>query len=207
MITVEVNVGRVELRLAAGELCCPGCGGGLTGWGWARLRRVRGLNSSVRPRRARCTPCRVTHVLLPVVLLVRRAYAAAVIGAVLTAKGARGWGFRRIAAVMGIPESTVRAWLRRMAGRADAVRGLFTALAADQGMGPPSPAGSVWADLLAALGALAAAVRGFSARSAAGGGVVEVPVWTVAVAVSGGRLLAPGWPGPAHRVVATPTGL
>ena len=54
------------------------------------------------PRRARCTGCRVTHVLLPVMLLVRRADTAAVIGAGLTAK-ATGVGHRLIAAVLGRP--------------------------------------------------------------------------------------------------------
>ena len=52
------------------------------------------------PRRSRCTGCGVTHVLLPVLLLARRADTAAVIGAGLTAKATgavyigSGWGTR-----------------------------------------------------------------------------------------------------------------
>ena len=90
MLTVETDVGAVEERLGSGRLACPGCSGLLAGWGHARGRRVRGADGVlwVVPRRSRCTGCRATHVLLPVVLLLRRADTAAVIGAGLTAKAA-----------------------------------------------------------------------------------------------------------------------
>jgi hypothetical protein len=52
----------------------------------------------------------------------------------------------------------------------------------------PAPAGSVWADAVAAI---AAAVTAVAARFALG----AVAVWQGACAVSGGCLLAPGWPG------------
>jgi hypothetical protein len=51
-------------------------------------------------------------VLLPTALQPRRADTTEVIGAALIHK-AHGLGFRRIAAVMGRAESTVRRWLRR----------------------------------------------------------------------------------------------
>jgi hypothetical protein len=51
----------------------------------------------------------------------------------------------------------------------------------------PDPAGSQWADAVAAIEAAAAAV---AVRFA----VLGVTVWQVAGAVSAGRLLAPGWP-------------
>jgi len=76
-------------------------------------------------------------VLLPVLVLARRADVASVIGTALVAK-ARGWGHRRIAVELGRSAETVRGWLRRFAGRIEAVRVVFTgwcrALAAD----PPS---------------------------------------------------------------------
>jgi hypothetical protein len=126
-------------------------------------------------------------VLLPVTLLRRRADMVAVIGAALAAK-ASGMGHRRIAAALGRPAETVRGWLRRFAGRVEAVRGVFTvllrALAADPVM--PEPAGGGWADALVAMAAAAAAaVVRF---------VVMVPLWEWVAAVSEGRLLAPGWP-------------
>jgi hypothetical protein len=127
-------------------------------------------------------------VLLPVAVLLRRADTAAVIGAALAAKAAGG-GFRRIAAALGRPVETVRGWLRRFAGRVEAVRGVFTvllrALAADPVM--PEPAGGGWADALAAIAAAGSAAAGRFV-------VAMVPLWEWVCAVSGGRLLAPGWP-------------
>jgi hypothetical protein len=129
-------------------------------------------------------------VLLPVVVLLRRADLAEVIGAGLTAK-ATGAGHRLIAALLGRPVETVRGWLRRFAARVEAVRAVFTGWCRDLAPDPvlPGPAGSAWADALAAISAAAAAV---GARFCIG----EVPVWQAATAVSAARLLAPGWPVP-----------
>ena len=86
MVTVEADPVRVESRLAAGEIECPDCGGVLGGWGYGRTRRIAGLADAVRPRRARCRGCAVTHVLLPVSVLMRRAYAAERVWAALRAR-------------------------------------------------------------------------------------------------------------------------
>ncbi len=163
MLTVETDTSRVEERLRSGRLACPGCAGVLAGWGRARARTVRSLDGGVRvvPRRSRCTGCGATHVLLPVLLLVRRADTAVVIGAGLEAK-ARGGGHRRVAELLGRPPATVRGWLRRFTGRVEAVRVVFTrwcrALAADPVL--PGPARSGWADSIAAV---TAAARAFAA--------------------------------------------
>jgi hypothetical protein len=190
MLTVGADAAEVERRLGAGRLVCPGCGGVLAGWGHARPRTVRGESGRVpvRPRRAVCRGCRITHVLLPVGVLVRRADTVGVIGAAVAAKAA-GMGARPIAAQLDRPLGTVRGWLVRFGGRVEAVRGWFTRLLCAVAVDPvpPAPAGSVWADALAAVTAAAAAVM---ARFA----VVTVTVWQVVAAVSGGRLLAPGWP-------------
>jgi hypothetical protein len=194
MLTVETDLAAVEERLQSGGLACPGCAGVLAGWGRARARTVRGPDGGLRvvPRRSRCTGCRATHVLLPVSLLLRRADTAAVIGAALQAKAAGG-GHRGIAEQLGRPSATVRGWLRRVAARVEAVRVVFTlrarALASDPVL--PGPAGSEWADAVAAVNA---AARAFMSRF-----FVEVPVWEVACAVSVGRLLAPGWPAPTDQ--------
>ena len=66
---------------------------------------------ALRPRRARCRTCRVTHVLLPAAATPRRADSTAVIGSALLAS-ARGTGYRRIAAQLDRPLSTVRRWVR-----------------------------------------------------------------------------------------------
>jgi len=194
VVTVEADVDRVERRLAAGELSCPACSGVLAGWGRARPRQLRGPHGPVQlcPRRSRCTGCRVTHVLLPVSVLLRRADAAAVVMSALVAKAVRRVGFRRIAAELARPAETVRGWLRRFVERAEAVRSVFTvwlrAVDADPVM--PGPAGGGLADAVTAIGALAAAIgRRFVLST--------VSLAETAVAVSGGRLLAPGWPDPA----------
>jgi hypothetical protein len=77
-------------------------------------------------------------------MLVRRADAVRVIGAALLAKAA-GLGHRRVAVVVGRPQSTVRGWLRRFAGRAESVRVMFTGLlhALDATVAAATPTGSV----------------------------------------------------------------
>jgi hypothetical protein len=193
VVTVEVSPVRVEMRLAAGGIACPGCGVGLRPWGWSGRRSVRdlrGLRLELRPRRSRCPGCGATHVLLPVTVLLRRADAAVVIGAALLAK-ASGGGYRRIAAGLGLPDQTVRGWLRRFAGRAGAVREVFTVLlvrvAPADPVLPPSRGGR-FADAVAAVLAAAGAV------TARWPEMVALSPWQVASALSGGRLLAPGWP-------------
>ena len=106
--------GQAETDLAGGTLTCPSCTGPLRPWGHARARTVRDHGASVvalRPRRARCRTCRGTHVLLPAVVAPRRADTTAVIGSALQAS-ARGTGYRRIAAQVQRPLSTVRRWIR-----------------------------------------------------------------------------------------------
>ena len=192
MVTVGVVAGVVERRLAAGRLRCPACGGVLAGWGHARQRVVRGeggIGWRLRPRRSRCSGCGVTHVLLPVSCLLRRADGVAVIWAALAGKAA-GLGFRPVAAGLGRAASTVRDWLARFASRAGAVRGLFTAwlCALDADPPPLAPAGSAVADAVAAISAAAAAAgRRWAGR------LVSLSPGELASSVSRGRLLSPSW--------------
>jgi len=186
MHMVSPDLDLVERELRAGRLSCPLCEGRLRPWGWARQRLVRHLDQSerLRPRRSRCAGCAVTHVLMPVVCLLRRVDAVAVIGDALLAK-ATGQGHRPIAARLGRPATTVRDWLRRFAARAEALRALFTALALrlDPALDPPPPAGSVVADAVAAIGlATSAATRRFGPR----------PPWPRVAVATSGRLLSPG---------------
>ncbi len=173
---------EVERRLRGGGLVCP-CGGGLAPWGHARARRVRGVGG-FRPRRARCGSCSVTHVLLAVSCLLRRADGVDVIGRALQAKAA-GAGHRPIAVRLQRPASTVRGWLRAFARDAEAVRAVFTALLVE--LDPLTAAltarPSVSADAVEAIGACAAAAR----RRL--GVVGAVPPWQLAAAVTNGCLL------------------
>lgn len=189
MLTVGNNSAGVEELLGNGLLLCPGCGGRLGGWGHAALRRIftagRRIKVRVRPRRARCASCGITHVLLPAWLLSRRCDGTAVLGDML-ARAARGQGFRSIAAAAGVPEDTVRDRLRRFRGLSGRVREFFTRLA---GMLAPDPvplepAGSVLADAVVAVAAAAVAAAG---RWPA----FTVPGWELAAAVTNGSLLSP----------------
>jgi hypothetical protein len=201
-MTVEADLVRVESRLLAGQVGCPDCRGVLRPWGWARPRGVHGVVGVLRPRRARCGGCLVTHVLLPVTVLWRRAYAVEVIGAALLAR-AGGSGHRPIGAALGVPATTVRGWLRVIAGRLESTRLQLLAVARRAGVdvAVPKALGCPWRDLLAALGAATAAVTG---RFGAFGVLGRVTAWQVAAACSAGRLLAPGWPETGRGRLPTP---
>jgi Domain of unknown function (DUF6431) len=185
VLMVEAEPVRVEQALAVGGLACPGCGGVLGGWGWARGRWLRGRGGHqqrVRPRRARCRNCRTTHVLLPVIGLLRRLDAAEVIGAALLARAGQR-SLRRIAVALGVPLSTVRGWLGRFTERAELIWGHFARLAAwlDPSVAAPEPRGS---PLVCAVEAIGAAAVVAARRLGTHGGPFEF-----AAGASGGRLL------------------
>ena len=176
----------VEMMLTGGELRCPDCAGVLRPWGHARervIRQVRGVLARIRPRRSSCRACRRTHVLLPVSVLPRRGNCVETIGAALTAK-ACGVGFRPIAASLGVPEATVRGWLRRFNTNARRWRVFFTRLAVDLDPEPEpiSAHESVFTDAVEVIGvAAAAAVRRFGPR----------PAWQFVAAATAGQFLSP----------------
>ena len=184
VVMVGSDALEVERRLRAGELSCP-CGGCLAPWGHARPRSVRGVGD-LRPRRARCGSCLVSHVLLAVSCLLRRADGVDVIGAALRAK-ATGVGHRPIAARLERPASTVRGWLRAFARNGETVRSMFTGLLVqlDPLTGPLPVRPGVVADAVEVVGACAAA----AGRRL--GPVGAVSPWQLAAAVTDGRLLAP----------------
>ena len=185
--------GQAETDLAAGVLPCPSCTGPLQPWGHARARTVRDHGTTtlaLRPRRARCRTCRVTHVLLPTAATLRRADSTAVIGSALLAS-ARGTGYRRIAAELDRPLSTVRRWVRAVRDP-DHVEWLRT-----QGMVWLSrvdldvintlvPQATRLGDALTALAAAALTLR---ARV-----VPHVPPWTLVGQITHGRLVGPPVP-------------
>jgi hypothetical protein len=195
MVTVEADPVRVESRLAVGGIGCPTCRDGvLGGWGYARARQIEGIGDPLRSRRGRCRSCAVTHVLLPVTVLLRRAYAAERIWTAVTARATGAW-HRRIGASLQMPAATVRGWLRRAGSRLEALRVCFLGVAVAAGVDVtiPDATGCAWRDLVAAVTAATAALR---FRFGAAGLVDTVTPQRVVVAVSAGRLLAPGWSPP-----------
>lgn len=201
MVTVRGSGESVEARLRAGRLACW-CGGALRPWGHARSRMIAtfaGL-AAARPRRARCSGCGRTHVLLPSWLLSRRRYAAVVIFAALALRAAGA----KVAAVAArlrlpspgrpgqywsVPESTAGSWLSRFAAWAGALRQVFVGVLplADAQARPVTPAGSPSGDALAALQAV---TEGLRSRF----GLATVAVHEVAAHLTGGMLLAPSFP-------------
>ena len=188
MLTVGNSTAVAGELLRNGLLSCPGCGDRLGGWGHAVLRRVFTAGRvavGVRPRRARCGSCGVTHVLLPAWVLARRCDGTAVIGDML-ARAARGQGFRSIAAASGVPQDTVRDRLRRFRSSAGRVRGFFTRLAGILAVDPVplDPAGSGLGDAVVAVAAAGAAAAGRWPALAVSG-------WELAAVVTAGSLLSP----------------
>jgi len=188
VLTVGLDAAAVESDLAAGLVGCPekACGAVLAPWGWARERVVRGAGR-LRPRRGRCRGCLRTQVLLPASVLARRADAVTVIGEALVAK-AGGAGHRPIAALLKVPASTVRGWLRRIVAVAEQVLAVLAVAAAELGteFTPPAVTVGPVAAVVELLGALAAAV----ARRLGG----SCSPWRLAAVLTGGRLLAPTGP-------------
>jgi hypothetical protein len=185
---IEVfDTAAAGIALARRKLGCPDCRMPLRPWGHARERTVRDLGgalATIRPDRALCPGCKVTHVVLDARLLPRRAYAAGLIGQALVA-AAPGSGHRRIALDLDIPAGTVRGWIRgaRRSAAGLRVTGIRAALAYDQDALPaPSGAG----DLGFALECLAAAAVAVGRRL----GLEHVSPWAMINVLTGGRLLA-----------------
>lgn len=193
MLMVGVDPLVVEAELVGGALACPDCGARLAPWGSGRDRVLRSRlgGRRFRPRRSICAGCGVTHMLLPDDSLCRRRDSVADIGDALTAAAA-GSGHRKIAKGLGRERGTVRGWLRRFAAVAERVREHFTrwAVALDPMLGSIVPAGSVFADALAAIGVAAgAAVRRLG----------PIDAWRFASAATSGGLLSNTsrpWSGP-----------
>jgi hypothetical protein len=186
-VTASVVLGAdvLEEQLTAGQLCCPGCGGPLSPWGFAREREVRLLRGArcVRPRRVRCAACETTHVLLPAFSVPRRRDGAEVIGSALVLK-AWGAGHRTIARRLGRPPGTVRGWLRAAARQADALElcGVRWTVGLGEQLGRPQRPGS---PLQGAVDALGRAIVAWRLRFYES----HVSPWELMVMITGGGLL------------------
>jgi hypothetical protein len=130
----------------------------------------------------------VTHVLLPTRCLLRRCWETAVVFSALRMR-AGGRKLVVIAAVLGVPVSTVRDWVMRCTERVEALRSAFLRLlpALDPHAPAVEPAGSPLGEALTALEAVARAAGVF--RRA----VRAVSPGELASHLSGGLLLAPGF--------------
>ncbi len=185
MLIVENDPAKVEVDLTEGRAACPGCGGVLARWSFARrplrahavrpnTRCAHGAPAAGSARRPRC--CCLTC------CCAGGWTQWQLIGRALTA-AAGGAGCRRAAVLVGRPLTTVRGWLRRARAVAAQLAVHFTVWAhrLDANLGPIAPSGSALADALAAIGA---AARAASLR------LGPRPAWSWASALSGGMLLS-----------------
>jgi hypothetical protein len=124
-------------------------------------------------------------VLLPCICLCRRLDAVEVIGRALIA-AARGVDFRRIAAELGLPESTVRNWLRRARELAERICQHFTCwtFELDRTLAGGGPGGGLAAAVEAVGQCARAAVLGLGRRSP----------WELASSLTRGGLLCTSGP-------------
>lgn len=187
MQTVRGSRASVERRLLRGLLHCP-CSGVLAPWGHATTRLIDDGSRlvEVTPRRGRCRSCRATHVLLPVWLFVRRAFAGALMWACVLARA----GGSKIAAIgsrFGVGASTLASWLRRITGRAGWWRQVLVGELGrvDGQVRQFVPAGSALGDAVAVLDAVLVALRGRDAQ------MTTVTPWELASHLTRAHLFAP----------------
>ncbi len=185
---IEVfDTAAARIALARRKLGCPDCGQPLRPWGHARERTVRDLDGAlvrVRPDRAFCTGCDVSHFVLDAGLLPRRAYAAGLIGQALVA-AALGSGHRRVAREIAVPAGTVRGWIRSARRSAAELRitGIRTIVAFDQDALPTRVRPDELGCALEHLGAAASVLgRRF--------GLQHTSLWARINVLTRGRLLA-----------------
>jgi transposase-like protein len=168
-----------QLRLPRPD--CPACGSPMSFWsGYWRWVRAGGRCARMWVPRVRCSPCRVSHGVLPDFCLLRRLDLAAEVGAVLVAVLDGGLGVRTAAARAGVPHTTARGWVRRFAARSAALADGFTMPAEVDSPPDPPPAGEP------GRAALAAVRRAWRAATDPG-----PTLWPFAARVSAGALLAP----------------
>jgi hypothetical protein len=185
-VIVVLDPQRAQADLTASLLRCPGCAGPLRPWGFARARSLRSRCGPVtlRPRRARCSACAMTHVLLPARAPARHAHTIELIGLALLAS-TRGDSARTISAELAVPADTIRGWVRRATGRAGWLyaQGITAGHSLDPMLPAAVPRRSALADALDALAAAAAAVVRLL-------GPVGPP-WQIIAMIARGQLLAP----------------
>jgi transposase-like protein len=131
---------------------CPACGSPMSFWsGYWRWVRTAGRCARMWVPRARCTPCRVSHGVLPDFCLLRRLDVATAVGAVLVAVLDGGLGVRTAAGQAGVPHTTAREWVRRFAARSAVITDGFALPAEADGTPDPPPSGEPRRVALAAV--------------------------------------------------------
>ena len=181
---VSVDVYAAAGRgVVAPRVACPSCLGMMGFWsGYERTVRAGCRDLRVWLVRARCSPCGVSHALVPSFLLVGRLNVVDTIGGVLAAV-ASGRSVGRVAADVDVPYTTARGWVRRFRDRAGVMLSGFAALTVELG----GDVGSRWPRLVvsAAVAAIICAHRAAVVRHE----VLTPGVWAFVSLVTGGMLI------------------
>jgi hypothetical protein len=151
--------------------------------GYTRHVREAGRFLKVFCHRARCSKCRVSHVLLPAFVLAGRLDVVDSIGAVVTAVVTRRSGIRPAAFAAGVPHTTARGWCRRFDTRAAGLSVSFAALCAELCGEVLVPGTDRRLDAIVAIAGAFDAACGLA-------GWLGLGAWRFACAVSGGSLIA-----------------
>jgi hypothetical protein len=167
------------------QASCPTCTAVMAPWsGYWRFVREAGRSHHLFVARGRCRACKCTHALLPAFLVRNRLDAAEAIGAVLEAVAEGRSGVRPAAALLEVPYTTARGWVRSFARNAGRLAVGFAALCVE--LGGELGAG---ADR-SARGALAAIDAAWNVAAGLPGWLA-VGRWRFCSAVCGGSLIDP----------------
>jgi hypothetical protein len=151
--------------------------------GYERSVRAGGRCHRLWIVRARCSPCRVSHALLPNFVLVGRLDAVDTIGAALADVASKAVSIGGVAVRLDVPFTTVRGWVRRFTATAARWWSGFAALTVEFGGTVPASWPSVApAAAVAAMGwAHAAATARHEMRTGS--------LWSFVSVVCGGALI------------------
>jgi len=163
---------------------CPSCLDPMTFWsGYSRFVRHEGRAHRIWVARGLCGSCGATHALLPAFVAKNRLDSAETIGAALETVVLGQGGVRPAAGRLGLPDATVRGWVRSFARRAAALAQSFAALAVELGGPALTPLENSRRDALAAIGAAWRAATSLP-------GWLAVHLWRFCSSVCGGAFVA-----------------
>ena len=151
--------------------------------GYERSVRVGGCCYGLWIVRARCSPCRTSHALVPNFALVGRLDVVDTIGRALVDVSAKAASIGAVAGVLDVPFTTVRGWVRRFNARASLWWSGFSSLTVEfGGTVPPS-----WPTVVPAA---AIAAMGWAHAAAAARHELRTPsLWSFVSVVCGGALI------------------
>jgi transposase-like protein len=181
---------------------CPVCRAWMVFWSgyWRNVRT--GGSWRIWVRRARCSACGVSHVLLPSFCLVGRTFGVEVIGSAIS-EAAAGRGTRMVARIAGVAQSTVRSWCRRHRERAWVAHALAVMVGVVAGLNVAATVLTLEMAMLMALDELVGAVcetEGSARWSTAS--VVTNGMWLSPVTVRGPTTLRAYRNGDERRLMA-----